>query len=43
MWDQDLEDASRRKYAWLVGAVIAAAVAAGGHDNVTAVVLDVSP
>src|SRR5215469_8921895 len=30
MWDQDLEDASRRKLAWLVGAVVAAAVAAGG-------------
>ena len=30
MWDQDLEDASRRKVAWLVGAVVAAAVAAGG-------------
>jgi len=30
MWDQDLEDASRRKFAWIVGAVVAAAVAAGG-------------
>ena len=30
MWDQDLEDASRRKFAWLAGAVVAAAVAAGG-------------
>jgi hypothetical protein len=30
MWDQDLEDASRRKFAWLIGAVVAAAVAAGG-------------
>jgi len=30
MWDQDLEDASRRKFAWVVGAVVAAAVAAGG-------------
>ena len=30
MWDQDLEDASRRKLIWLVGAVVAAAIAAGG-------------
>ena len=30
MWDQDLEDASRRKLMWLVGAVVAAAIAAGG-------------
>jgi DUF3014 family protein len=30
MWDQDLEDASRRKIMWLVGAVVAAAIAAGG-------------
>ncbi len=30
MWDQDLEDASRRRLAWLIGAVVAAAVAAGG-------------
>jgi len=30
MWDQDLEDASRRRFAWIVGAVVAAAVAAGG-------------
>jgi hypothetical protein len=30
MWDQDLEDASRRKLAWLIAAVVAAAVAAGG-------------
>ena len=30
MWDQDLEDASRRRFAWVVGAVVAAAVAAGG-------------
>jgi hypothetical protein len=30
MWDQDLEEASRRKFAWIVGAVVAAAVAAGG-------------
>ena len=30
MWDQDLEDASRRKFAWVVAAVVAAAVAAGG-------------
>jgi hypothetical protein len=30
MWDQDLEDASRRKFTWLIGAVVAAAIAAGG-------------
>jgi hypothetical protein len=30
MWDEDLEDASRRKLAWLIGALVAAAVAAGG-------------
>ena len=30
MWDQDLEDASRRKFAWIAAAVVAAAVAAGG-------------
>src|SRR5262249_2296920 len=30
MWDQDLEDASRRKLIWLLGAVVAAAIAAGG-------------
>ncbi len=30
MWDQDLEDAARRKVIWLVGAVVAAAIAAGG-------------
>jgi len=30
MWDQDLEDASRRKVAWLIGAFVAAAVAVGG-------------
>jgi hypothetical protein len=30
MWDEDLEDASRRKLAWLIGAFVAAAVAAGG-------------
>jgi Protein of unknown function (DUF3014) len=30
MWDQDLEDASRRKFIWLIGAVVAAAIAAGG-------------
>ena len=30
MWDQDLEDAPRRKLMWLVGAVVAAAIAAGG-------------
>jgi len=30
MWDQDLEDASRRKLMWVAGAVVAAAVAAGG-------------
>jgi hypothetical protein len=30
MWDQDLEEASRRKFMWAAGAVAAAAVAAGG-------------
>jgi hypothetical protein len=30
MWDQDLEDASRRKLMWVAGAVAAAAIAAGG-------------
>jgi len=30
MWDEDLEDASRRKVAWLIGAFVAAAVGAGG-------------
>jgi hypothetical protein len=30
MWDQDLEDASRRKFAWLIGAIVAAVIAAGG-------------
>ncbi len=30
MWDQDLEEASRRKLLWLAGAVVAAAIAAGG-------------
>ena len=30
MWEEDLEDASRRKLMWLVGAVVAAAIAAGG-------------
>jgi Protein of unknown function (DUF3014) len=30
MWDQDLEDASRRKFAWIIAAAVAAAVAAGG-------------
>jgi flagellar basal body-associated protein FliL len=30
MWEEDLEDASRRKLMWLVGAVVIAAIAAGG-------------
>jgi len=30
MWEEDLEDASRRKLMWLAGAVAAAAIAAGG-------------
>jgi hypothetical protein len=30
MWEEDLEDASRRRLVWLVGAVVAAAIAAGG-------------
>ena len=30
MWEEDLEDASRRKIMWLAGAVVAAAIAAGG-------------
>ena len=30
MWEEDLEDASRRKIIWLAGAVVAAAIAAGG-------------
>jgi Protein of unknown function (DUF3014) len=30
MWEEDLEDSSRRKVLWLVGAVVAIAVAAGG-------------
>ena len=30
MWDQDLEDASRRKFGWLIGAIVAAAIATGG-------------
>jgi hypothetical protein len=30
MWEEDLEDASRRKLLWLAGAVAAAAIAAGG-------------
>jgi Protein of unknown function (DUF3014) len=30
MWEEDLEDASRRKLMWLAGAVVAAAIAAGG-------------
>jgi len=30
MWDEDLEDASRRKLMWLAGAVVAAVVALGG-------------
>ncbi len=30
MWEEDLEDASRRKLMWLVGAVVVAALAAGG-------------
>jgi Protein of unknown function (DUF3014) len=30
MWEEDLEDASRRKLMWLAGAVVAAVIAAGG-------------
>jgi Protein of unknown function (DUF3014) len=30
MWEEDLEDASRRRLVWLIGAVVAAAIAAGG-------------
>jgi len=30
MWEEDFEDASRRKLMWLAGAVAAAAIAAGG-------------
>ena len=30
MWEEDLEDASRRRIVWLIGAVVAAAIAAGG-------------
>jgi hypothetical protein len=30
MWEEDLEDATRRKVMWLVGAVVAVAIAAGG-------------
>ena len=29
MWEEDLEDASRRRIVWLIGAVVAAAIAAG--------------
>lgn len=30
MWEEDLEDASRRRLVWLIGAVVAAAIVAGG-------------
>src|SRR5215472_7118619 len=30
MWEEDLEDSTRRKVLWLVGAIVAIAVAAGG-------------
>jgi hypothetical protein len=30
MWEEDLEDATRRRIMWLVGAVVAVAIAAGG-------------
>jgi len=30
MWEEDVEDQARRKFAWLVGIVVAIAIAAGG-------------
>jgi hypothetical protein len=30
MWEEDLEDLARRKFAWLAGAVVAVAIAGGG-------------
>jgi hypothetical protein len=30
MWEEDLEDQSRRRFAWLIGSLVAIAIAAGG-------------